>query len=172
MREGYEDDYLRVNELSDLQSKIAQQADACSIEVRLVGGLLKFTPVGIYTKILLELEQPNFKSCPVIYRHRTYELTSLHKGRFVTDRWVAGFLEHNASEARRCVAERQAETSKKQDEEHDTQRDEMAKNLPALERVRCKECGGEGRWRAGDPRDGDARFEHCRECHGAGYVDA
>jgi hypothetical protein len=161
MWEGYKDDHFDVSALIRLQSEIEKLAKACSIEVRLVGGLLKFTPIGVYTKVLLELEQPNFKSFPVIYQHRTPELTSLYKGKAVSRRWVAGFLKHNASEARKFVSEQQMEIAKRQNEEKDTQRKMAETSRTRPKRVRCKACGGEGRWRAGDPRDGDARFEYC-----------
>ena len=60
MWKDFESYYVREDLLAKLKSEIDDEAKRCSIEVRLLGGLLKFTPLGVYTKVILELEQPNF----------------------------------------------------------------------------------------------------------------
>ena len=161
--------HLAVDELVKIQTEIEEQAKACSIEARLVGGLLKFTPIGNYTKVFLELEQPSFQSRPVIYRHRTPELTSEYKGKAVSSRWVFGFLEHHAAEARKSVSKQQVQIAQRQNDRKGLTIPMVDTNWTAPRRLACKACGGEGRWREGDPRDGDARFEYCQACRGSGY---
>lgn len=180
MRNEKNNFYVRTDVLTDLKNSIEEKAKACSIEVRLLGGLLKFTPIGVYTKILLELEQRGFKNVPIIYRHRTPELTSMYKGKAVTDLWVIGFLEYNSKEANEHIARKQGKGKLKRAVSFQFGKS-VARTPAPLQfgkpvarapapRVRCRACDGEGRWREGDPRDGDVRFVACSACRGAGYV--
>lgn len=169
-RGGY---YVSTDVLERLKAEVEDRAQTCSMEVRLIGGLLKFTPAGVYTRVLLELEQPASANYAVIYRHRTAKLTSKNKGKAVSARWVLGFLEHNSSEAKEAIAQKQAEDAQKQEAmKVEAERRLTRANCSPVPRVRCTSCYGQGRWQMGDPRDGDSRFEYCLVCRGAGYVDA
>ena len=169
MWENQEVSWVREDALAKLKSEIEDVALEFCFEIRLIGGLLKFTPFGVYSKVFLELEQPDFKNYSVIYTHRTRELTSNYKGEPVSTKWVVGFLEANTTAAKELVAKSEAQ-SKITDEA--TKREDMqSKRRPAVTRVECGSCHGEGRWRIGDPRDGDLHFEYCSACSGAGYVD-
>lgn len=162
--------YIKTDALERLKTEIEGVSTECFIEVRLIGGLLKFTPRGVYTKLLLVLEQPDFQDAVVINLHRTSKLTSEHKGKAVSTSWVLGFLEHNSSEAKEAV--RSEETHQQEAEKAKAELERASRILPRPPRVKCKVCNGQGRWQAGDPSYGDAHFEYCSACHGAGYVDA
>ena len=129
MWEDYESYYVREDALAKLKNEIEGEAKRCSIEVRLLGGLLKFTPLGVYTKVLLELEQPNFKNYPVIYKHRNGQLTSEHKGKAVSTQWVVGFLKHHSSEAQDIIKQHETDVAIKNTQE--TERDTV-KNIPVV----------------------------------------
>lgn len=94
----------------------------------------------------------------------------MYKGKAVTDRWIIGFLEYNSKEANEHIVRKQGRGKLKQ--AVSLQFGKPVVRTSATPRVRCKACGGEGRWREGDPRDGDARFVACSACRGAGYVPA
>lgn len=129
MWEDYESYYVREDALAKLKHEIEDEAKRCSIEVRLLGGLLKFTPLGVYTKVLLELEQPNFKNYPVIYKHRNGQLTSEHKGKAVSTKWVVGFLKHHSSEAQDLIKQHETDVAIKNAQE--TERDAV-KSIPVV----------------------------------------
>lgn len=161
-------DYVRTEPLERLKTEIETVANDCFIEVRLIGGLLKFTPIGVYTKLLLVLEKKSpFDNAVVIHSHRNYKLTTEHKGKAVSTSWVLGFLKHNASEAKEVVR-----SEKRRQQEVEKAKAELEHAASPIPRVKCEKCNGEGRWLAGDPSYGDAHFQYCSACHGAGYVDA
>lgn len=93
----------------------------------------------------------------------------MYKGKAVTDRWIIGFLEYNSKEANEHTVCKQDKGKLKQAVSLQLRKPVARASAP---RVRCKACDGEGRWREGDPRDGDARFVACSACRGAGYVPA
>jgi hypothetical protein len=103
MWEDFDSSYLREDSLEKLKSSVATLARECNIELRILGGLLKFTPIGVYRNVLLELEQPNFENTTVIYKHRNSTLTSEYKGKAVSEKWVINFLKHNALEAKHLI---------------------------------------------------------------------
>ena len=111
MWKDFESYYVREDLLAKLKSEIDDEAKRCSIEVRLLGGLLKFTPLGVYTKVILELEQPNFKNYLVIYNHRNFKLTSEHKGKAVSIKWIVGFLKHHSSEAQNLIKQNEKDVA-------------------------------------------------------------
>ena len=89
--DGY---FVREDILKKLKNAVEEKAKECNIEIRLLGGLLKFTPTNVYNEVFLELEQPDFKNVSVIYKHGSSQLTSDHKGKAVSEKWVVGFLQH------------------------------------------------------------------------------
>ena len=155
--------------LSNLKAILEIKAQSCGFEIRLIGGLLKFTPKGVYSKVFLELEQPEFRPYAVIYNHRTHELTQMHKGKRVTKDWISRFLEYNSKEANDEI-EKKGSLDPKKSQTPVNSIDRSPRKLVA--RTRCPECQGMGSWQAGDPRDGDSRFEYCSVCRGVGHIDA
>lgn len=119
MWDVYESNYVREDVLAKLKREIENEAKKCSIEVRLLGGLLKLTPLGLYTKVLLELMQPDFKNYLVIYKHRNSQLTSEHKGKAVSTKWVLGFLKHHSSEAQDLIKQHETSVALKNAQEND-----------------------------------------------------
>ena len=99
--------------LKRLMTEIKVEADKCGFDIRLIGELLKFTPKKVYTHLMLELEevnkevytqldeQPSFQNYIVIYQHRNSELTTKYKGKTVSKKWVLGFLQTHAIEAKK-----------------------------------------------------------------------
>lgn len=87
----YEGAFLREDELKKLKERVEIKAAACNFELRLVGGLLKFTPARAYTPIFLELEQPVLQNLVVIYKHRASSLTSKYQGKAVSKIGLFGF---------------------------------------------------------------------------------
>jgi hypothetical protein len=159
---------LRKDLLKKLKAEIEDRASECSIEVRLSGGRLKFTPRGVYRRVLLELELRAFQDAVVIYRHRTSELTYKYKGKAVSTPWVLSFLEQYSSEAKEAIEQHQSEESQQQEAE--LERASVARPPPP--RVKCKGCGGESKWLEYGPIYGEPKYSYCSVCHGAGYVDA
>lgn len=100
------DSDIKIDGLKKLMLDIEDEAYICDFEIRLLGGLLKFTPKNVYTKVFLEIEQSSaFQVDFIIYKHRTYELTKKYKGRQISKEWVLKFLENNAVEAGELVEE-------------------------------------------------------------------
>jgi hypothetical protein len=160
---------LREDLLKKLKAEIEDRASECSIEVRLCGGLLKFTPRGVCRRVLLELEQrafEEFQDAVVINSHGTSELTSKYKGKAVSTLWVLSFLEQYSSEAKEAIEQHQSEESQQQEAE----REKASAARPP--RVKCKGCGGESKWLTYGPIYGEPKYSYCSVCHGAGYVDA
>lgn len=48
MWEDYESYYVREDALKILKRSVTKVATECNIETRVLGGLLKFTPIGVY----------------------------------------------------------------------------------------------------------------------------
>ncbi|MDM1696671.1 hypothetical protein HX099_08375 [Thiopseudomonas alkaliphila] len=172
MWEDYESYYVREDALAKLKHEIEDEAGRCSIEVRLLGGLLKFTPLGVYTKVLLELEQPNFKNYPVIYKHRNGQLTSEHKGKAVSTKWVVGFLKHHSSEAQDLIKQHETNVAIKnaQETERDTVKSthvvsSLSENKPeqtygySANKGICPVCNGDG-----------GAAGQCYKCGGSGWA--
>ncbi len=168
MWEDYESYYVREDALAKLKHEIEDEAKRCSIEVRLLGGLLKFTPLGVYTKVLLELEQPNFKNYPVIYKHRNGQLTSEHKGKAVSTKWVVGFLKHHSSEAQDLITNVAIKNAQKT--ERDTVKStpvvsSLSENKPeqtygySANKGICPVCNGDG-----------GAAGQCYKCGGSGWA--
>lgn len=61
------------------------------------GRLLKLSPAGIPSRLLLEVELRNGLR---LYRHRDTELTNQYKGRRITPKWVLDFIIANSELAR------------------------------------------------------------------------
>jgi hypothetical protein len=130
------------------------------IETRLVADLLKFNPIGVRTRILLELGE--YRDGNVyIYRHRDPELTERFRKRHVSEAWVRGFIDHNQALARQVTAEAIEASARAASV--------TIQRVPL--RAECEQCHGEGRWFVGSLRDGDTAFEVCAACHGAGWID-
>ncbi len=87
------EDFLLKNLLVDIQTK----AEECNFRVKYIGGLLKFTSMGLDGRVMLELEQPEYLGCIVIYTHRDILLTMSYKGRIVSLEWVEDFLDANSN---------------------------------------------------------------------------
>ena len=168
----YESGYVRDDVLAKLKHEIEDKAKRCSIEVRLLGGLLKFTPLGVYTNVLLELEQPNFNKYPVIYKHRSGQLTSKHKGKAVSTKWVVGFLKYHSSEAHDLIKQHEIDGATK-----NTQKIEIdpEKGMPSVNGYQgyepdktygysdskgiCSVCNGDG-----------GAAGQCYKCGGSGWA--
>lgn len=172
MWEDFESYYVMEDALAKLKSEVENEAKQCSIEVRLLGGLLKFTPLGVYTKVLLELEQPNFNNYPVIYKHRNYQLTSEHKGKAVSKKWVTGFLKHHSSLAQDLIRQHERDLATK-----NTQTTERVPNRskPTVSRSKEKELEQTYGYSAGKGicpvcnGDGGAAG-NCYKCGGSGWA--
>jgi hypothetical protein len=163
------EDYVIEDALKKLKSSVTKAAEECNIEIRVLGGLLKFTPIGVYDKVLLELEQPNFGPSTVIYKHKTSALTSEHKGKAVSEKWVIGFLKHNALEAKRLIDEKKQSGSKSEKSNNDNA--QMPRRHPAslqkkeefnygynAEKTICPVCNGDG-----------GAAGQCYKCGGSGW---
>lgn len=170
MLKDNDSDNFRTDALDRLKVEVEDTANKCSIEIRLVGGLLKFTPRGVYTRVLLVLEQASFRDVVVINLHRTSKLTSEHKGKIISANWVLGFLEQNSSEAKEAIRKEESRQQEAEKFKADLARARPIRSRSS--RLKCKECNGAGKWQVGDPSYGDTHFEYCSSCHGAGYVDA
>lgn len=68
------------------------------------GRLLKLCPVGVKTRVLLELDF--WGRSARIYRHRDYELTQKYRGRAVGFEWITGFILANKIVAEEIVHQR------------------------------------------------------------------
>jgi len=86
--------------LGDLSIELKSKAEEYGFNVRYVGGLLKFTPKNVFTKVMLELEHDD-DGFVKIYKHRTQELTNTTRGRKVSKCWIIGFMEANSTEAKK-----------------------------------------------------------------------
>lgn len=75
--------------------------------INVVGGLLKVSPKGVPSKILLELEQESITLDDerivygdiCLYKHKDKNLSMEYKGRKISNKWVLSFLSHNCNEA-------------------------------------------------------------------------
>jgi hypothetical protein len=121
MWENNDSYFVREDALKKLKNAVEEKAKKYNIEIRLLGGLLKFTPTGVYNNVFLELEQPDLENVSVIYKHKNSQLTSDHKGKAVSEKWVVGFLQYHANEAEQLIQkkkksdelERQSKTEEK-----------------------------------------------------------
>ncbi|OUR67040.1 hypothetical protein A9Q80_05530 [Cycloclasticus sp. 46_83_sub15_T18] len=155
MWEDYESYYVREDALKILKRSVTKVATECNIETRVLGGLLKFTPIGVYDKVLLELEQPSYGYETVIYKHRDSALTSEHKGKSVSKKWVIGFLKHNSIDAKRLIDEKKHNDSKSENAKKDNT--QTPKSHLATAQIKeetnygysegksiCRACNGDG----------------------------
>lgn len=171
MTEEYESYFERVDSLISLKNAIGKEAEKLGFEIRLLGGLLKFTPTGLYSKVYLELEQSGFTEKISIYKHRNHELTKAHKGKKITKKWVISFLQHNSSEAKRQILEKEA--NEKDFEKEDDNKIRRAK--PLLVSQKETEKNAEFGYSSGKSLcpvchgDGGARGE-CYKCSGSGWA--
>lgn len=169
MRQGFDNIWPGEDALDKLKLNLESKAESYGFELRIIGGLLKFTPISVHTHVFLELEEEQFSGTTRIYKHRNYELTVKWKGRAVSQEWVEKFIQHNSDEARRITSQLQKVDNKAN---LSNNRPEQSKKIEhGVARAKCSVCDGDGRWLSGDTRDGDMRFEYCSKCSGAGYVN-
>lgn len=172
MWEGYESGYVREDALAELKYEVEDEAKRCSIEVRLLGGLLKFTPLGIYTNVLLELEQPNFNKYPVIYKHRSCQLTLKHKGKAVSTKWVVGFLKYHSSEVHELIEQHEIDGTTKKTEKTEIVPEQNRLTVSGHQVIKHDKTYGYSRDKGICPVcDGDGGAAgHCYKCGGSGWA--
>lgn len=172
MWEDYESGYVREDALAKLKHEVEDEAKRCSIEVRLLGGLLKFTPLGIYTNVLLELEQTNFNKYPVIYKHRSGPLTLKHKGKAVSTKWVVGFLKYHSSEAHDLIKQHEIDGNTKKTEKTEIAPEKSRLAVSDYQVIKHDKTYGYSRNKGICPvcnGDGGAAGQ-CYKCGGSGWA--
>ncbi len=159
------------DELTKLKDKIESEAKRCSIEVRLLGRLLKFTPLGVFTKVLLELEQSNSNKSLLIYKHRNRQLTSEHKGKAVSIKWIIAFLNYHSSEAKDLIKKHEevdAKNANKPEKDPEVSKHVIrnpAATIPlqtfgySANKEICRVCNGDG-----------GAAGQCYKCGGSGWA--
>jgi hypothetical protein len=163
--------------MDNLLSDIEQQATKSGMEAYIVGSkgffdaksemwipdgrLLKVCPVGVKTRVLLEIDNVSKFGKYKLFSHRTEELTREFRGRYVSVDWIIQFIKINEAVAKSISAKAKASA---EFEEKEKSKKVVAKNLSDEEisekksqrlmvncpcggmNDRCNFCYGRGRY--------------------------